>query len=106
MSVVLDATFITKKMRKPFIEFAKENDVSMRCIILTTPIYEAYVRNKRRAAEPGSGRRKIPLEVYKDMHDKFEAPVLEEGFAKILNYPKVTPAAGGRRRKVAIVSKK
>lgn len=97
MSVVLDATFVTKKMREPFIEFAKDTEVAIRCIVLTTPVFEAYIRNKRRAAEPHAKRTKIPLSVYQDMQKKFEAPTLEEGFTKILHYPKVT-AGGGRFR--------
>ena len=106
MSVVLDATFVTKKMRNSFVEFAKDSEVPMRCVILTTPVFEAYVRNTRRAAETGAKRTKIPLRVYQDMQNKFEEPTLEEGFIKILHYPKVTAAAtGGRRRKVANVSK-
>jgi predicted kinase len=83
LSVVLDATFTTKVSRKPFINFANKQT---RCIIFDTPIFESYVRNKRRALDVRNTRTRIPLRVYKDFYKKYEEPATDEGFLEIKKF--------------------
>lgn len=74
-SIVFDATNATKEKRKHFIEFAKESQVPVKCVWVTTSIEQSMEQNRQRFAEGGP---KIPDVAYYVYRKKFEEPTGEE----------------------------
>lgn len=74
-SIVFDATNGTKERRNYYIDFAKANNLNVRCIWKTTSIDKAMEQNKKRELEGGV---KIPNIVFYVYKKKFEEPTKEE----------------------------
>jgi bifunctional polynucleotide phosphatase/kinase len=76
-SVVVDATHPSVEKRKTFVDIAKEHDVPIRIVHMTTSIEESMERNVGRD-------RKVPKIVFYVYRKKFEPPSKEEGFEDII----------------------
>lgn len=74
-SIVFDATNGTKKKREIFINYAKNKNISVRCIWKTTTIDKAMEQNKERALTTGI---KIPDIVFYVYKKHFEEPTNDE----------------------------
>jgi len=74
-SIVFDATNGTIERRKIYIDFAKEHNLPVRCIWVSTPIEEALENVKTRREKTGKNVPSIALMVYQK---KFEEPTDEE----------------------------
>jgi bifunctional polynucleotide phosphatase/kinase len=74
VSIIFDATNPTKEKRQEFIAFARNHNMSVRCIWVTTSIDESYQRN---LARPESDR--VPRIVYNVYKKKFQEPTTDEG---------------------------
>lgn len=81
-SIVFDATNGTKEKRKVYIDFAKENNMDVRCIWISTPIEEALENIKIRYEKTGT--KKIPLVALMTYQKKFEEPTSDEGCEVII----------------------
>jgi bifunctional polynucleotide phosphatase/kinase len=79
-SIVFDSTAGTKEKRQEYIKFAKNFNLSIRAIWITTSIDISMERNKTRALITGH---KIPDIVYYVYRKKFEEPTEDEGFTLI-----------------------
>lgn len=79
--VVFDATNLTKKNRKSFFIFLKENGIKADVIacVFPTPIEECIARQQRRV-------RKVPTSVIQKQFAQFEMPLVEEGFYAIATF--------------------
>lgn len=80
--VIIDATNLTMKSRRPIIDKIKElkhrynTYYNIVATIMATPLLDCLVRNEKRA-------RTLPTKVIYNMRDKFQMPFLEEGFDNI-----------------------
>lgn len=74
-SVIIDATNPSKKRRAEFIELAKEFNIPVKCIHITTSLEESQFRNNERSKN-GIGVPKIVYNIYKK---NFEEPTADEG---------------------------
>jgi len=78
-SVIFDATNSSTKKRNEYIEFAKIHDYAVVCIHVSTPLDEAYKRNKLRDED-----KQVPKIAYSVYTKHYEAPTVVEGFALIV----------------------
>jgi len=74
----LDATFLTKLHREPFLEIAKKHDAQAEALWFDTPLDTCLARNRGR-------QRQVPEEIIRDLEVLTEPPSKEEGFSKITN---------------------
>jgi len=74
-SIVFDATNGTRERRQFFINFAKLNNLKVRCVWKTTTIDKSMEQNKQREME---GKPKIPNIVFYVYKKKFEEPINDE----------------------------
>lgn len=79
MHVLFDATFVSRRARKPYIDLAKSVGAHAVCVFLDTPLEVCMERN---AARPPD--RRVPEETMRRMHRSFERPTIEEGFEVII----------------------
>jgi len=79
--VLIINTFITKKSRKRFIDFAKSMKKSIGAIFLNRPIEDCIARN-------GSSDNNVPEQVVRTLFSKIDLPEKSEGFKEleIINY--------------------
>jgi bifunctional polynucleotide phosphatase/kinase len=77
-SVIFDATNSSIKKRSEYIEFAKKHDYAVVCIHISTPMDEAYKRNKLRDED-----KQVPKIAYSVYTKYYEVPTIEEGFELI-----------------------
>lgn len=77
--VVFDATMLTPKKRKKYIDLAKKNDYQVVAIYCRTD--ESVCRERNGQRNP---YRKVPENTISDMSKKLVSPDLEEGFAAII----------------------
>ena len=77
-NIIVDRTNLTKDVRQPILDSAKSYDKT--CVEFKISLQKAMERNEKRS-ETG---KIIPLEVMKDMANKYEKPSFEEGFSKII----------------------
>lgn len=84
-NVIVDATNITRKNRRSYIQIAKEYKVPIEAIVFATPLEECLRRNASR-------ERIVPEAAIKRMVSRWELPTLQEGFNNVLvvrtNYDK------------------
>jgi predicted kinase len=85
---VFDATFVSVKKRKKYINLAKKNDVLPMIIYCVASVDTALVRNASREKS-----RQVPGFVMKRMFNTFEAPTAEEGFEVVLSFNSETNEA-------------
>lgn len=79
----VDATSLTPRERRPYIQLARRHRVSIRAIFFDVPLETCIVRNKLRGARRTEGGRRVPLRVMQAMARKLVPPTLAEGFARI-----------------------
>jgi bifunctional polynucleotide phosphatase/kinase len=77
-SVVIDATNSSIEKRSKYIELAKLNNYSIRCIHMTTSLEESYKRNKTRLED-----NQIPKIAYSVYTKYYDEPTEKEGFILI-----------------------
>jgi len=78
-SIIFDATNSSTKKRSEYIEFAKKHDYGVVCIHVSTPLEEAYKRNKLR-----DDTKQVPKIAYSVYTKHYNAPSVEEGFELIV----------------------
>jgi bifunctional polynucleotide phosphatase/kinase len=78
-SIIFDATNSSTKKRSEYIEFAKKHDYGVVCIHVSTPLEEAYKRNKLR-----DDNKQVPKIAYSVYTKHYNAPSVEEGFELIV----------------------
>lgn len=78
-SIIFDATNSSTKKRSEYIEFAKKHDYGVVCIHVSTPLEEAYKRNKLR-----DDTKQVPKIAYSVYTKHYNAPNVEEGFELIV----------------------
>jgi bifunctional polynucleotide phosphatase/kinase len=78
-SVIFDATNSSIKKRSEYIEFAKKHNYAVVCIHISTPMDEAYKRNKLRDED-----KQVPKIAYSVYTKYYEVPTIEEGFELIV----------------------
>ena len=85
-SVYYDATNVTRKNRQSILDFIKSNHIECRkvAVIVETPYEECLRRNSIR-------NRHVPEHVIKNMMERFELPLINEGFDEILEIKSVEP---------------
>jgi len=76
-SIIFDGTNGTSKKRKVYIDFAHENQASVKCVWLNTSLEQSIEQIKKRKTEGGHYVPKIALYTY---NKHFEEPKEEEGF--------------------------
>jgi len=76
-SVVLDATHPNKEKRKTFIEIAKDYNVPVRLIHISTDFDESKSRNENR-------EQKVPIIVLYVYRKNYEEPELSEGYSDVI----------------------
>jgi len=76
-SVVFDATNGPRKKRAEYIEFAKQYNIPIRCIVMTTSMEESMRRNSMR-------EKPVPKIVYNIYKKNYEEPFADEGFYDII----------------------
>uniref|UniRef100_A0A6C0LE65 Zeta toxin domain-containing protein n=1 Tax=viral metagenome TaxID=1070528 RepID=A0A6C0LE65_9ZZZZ len=92
LSVVVDDTNVDIKNREPYINLAKENNISIKCIHVNTPLKLCKHLNDTRV-EIGKGSVvKVPDIAYNVLNKKYSKPKLEEGFNKIYIIPFLLPS--------------
>jgi len=72
----LDATFLTKLHREPFLALARERNASAEALWFHTPLETCLQRNRAR-------KRQVPDEIIRDLHQLMEPPSTDEGFTKV-----------------------
>ena len=75
--VYYDATNISWKRRKAFLQELTSIDCYKECVVIATPFEECVRRNDNR-------ERKVPYEVLERMYDNFDIPWYNEGWDRIL----------------------
>ena len=76
ISCVYDATNISYKRRKAFLDEIKKIDCHKECIVIATPFEVCLKQNENR-------ERKVPYEVIERMYRNFDIPIMNEGWNKI-----------------------
>ena len=76
-NIFIDATHISKKVRKRVLSYIPHNDVF--CIYFKPDIEKAIEHNNKR-----TGREKVPEKIIIEQAMKYEEPSFEEGFKYIL----------------------
>lgn len=85
----IDATHLTRKERKPWIEMARDYGAEVEAIFFDIPLDICRERNCRR-------NRVVPEDAMERMAAKLQPPTLEEGWAKI-TVVKASSKAASRR---------
>ena len=78
-SIIFDATNSSMKKRNVYIEFAKQNNYSVKCIHVSTSMDISYKRNKCR-----EDKKQVPRIAYNVYKKYFEVPDESEGFTLII----------------------
>ena len=73
----VDATHLTRRERKPYIELALETGCLVEALYFDTPLKVCLERNRQRA-------RVVPEGEIRKMADKLVPPKMEEGFARVV----------------------
>lgn len=82
--IVVDDINLTKHNRQKYILLAQKNNYSCKCVIMTCPVGMA-IHNARFKHFVSNGKCKlISDEIIGNFKDKFECPVLDEGFTEII----------------------
>ena len=76
-SVVLDATFVKRSERRPYILLAKEHGAEVKAYYIKTELTEALQRNANRD-------RQVPEDVIRLRHNEMEEPEEKEGFSEVI----------------------
>lgn len=79
-NVIVDATFMHRKARKPFINLARGRGAEVIAMVFECTKETLLERIKKRVAEGG---RNIPESVVDTMLEKYQMPTEEEGFDKV-----------------------
>ena len=77
-AVCVDATFVSRKRRAPFLALGVEYGKPVHAVHFTTPFAECLRRNALRTPD-----RSVPLRAMTRMRDAFETPFPSEGFASV-----------------------
>lgn len=72
----LDATFLTKLHREPFLEIASKRGAQAEALWFDTPLKSCLARNRGR-------ERQVPEDIIRDLAALTEPPTEDEGFLKI-----------------------
>ena len=72
----LDATFLTRLHREPFLQIAQKHNAAAEALWFLTPLETCLQRNHAR-------KRRVPDEIIRDLHVLIEPPSLDEGFSAI-----------------------
>lgn len=72
----VDATNLTPKERRPYIEIARKLGARVEAVVFNTPLEECLKRNRARA-------RMVPEAAMRTMAGKLRRPSTSEGFARI-----------------------
>jgi predicted kinase len=72
----VDATHLTRKERKPYLQLAKKYGYEAQAIFLDVPLEVCQRRNRRR-------KRRVPEDVMERMARRLVPPTREEGFMRI-----------------------
>ncbi len=72
----VDATSLTPRERRPYIQIARRYDCVIRALYFDVPIEVCLERNRRRA-------RNVPEKALRAMARKLIGPTIEEGFSRI-----------------------
>ena len=75
-NAIIDATSVSIRDRKDWIDIAKSNNAEVRAYFVDTPVDVSKDRNRKRA-------RKVPDEVIDRQASKLEAPTKVEGFDSV-----------------------
>lgn len=81
LSVLLDSTAGTKKVREEYVEFATSHDMPVRCVWMNTPIEVAMERNTQRGQRGGAN---VPPVAFFTYRKRFEEPTEQEGFKLLI----------------------
>ncbi|MDW7652390.1 MAG: ATP-binding protein [Bacillota bacterium] len=76
-AVVLDATFVKRSERAPYLKLAKKHGANVTAYFVKTELDEALKRNAQR-------KRKVPPEAIRQRHAELEEPTEAEGFNRII----------------------
>ena len=79
LSVVLDATNSSRKKRQVFIKIAKDKNIFIRIIHITTSMEQSMIQNKNRAKDNVRGGRTVPNVAFYVYRKNFEEPSTDEG---------------------------
>jgi predicted kinase len=72
----VDATSLTLRDRRPYINLARRNHSRIRAIFFDVPLETCLARNRRRT-------RRVPAAAMREMAQKLVLPTRKEGFARI-----------------------
>lgn len=75
LNVVVDATFMSKKSRKDFVNVARSRGATLIAAVFEVPRNDLIARNKKRGAKGG---RDVPVWVIDRMLTNYETPTLSE----------------------------
>lgn len=78
LNIFADATHISKKSRAELLRRIKDKSIEKYIICFNIPLQTALEQNAKR-----EGLARVPDKVVKEMYQKFQPPVLDEGFDKI-----------------------
>ena len=77
IKVLVVNTFVTKKSRKRFIDFTREEGKTTGVIFLNTPLKKCFELNEKNGAP-------VPQTVINSLYSKIELPDKSEGFQEVL----------------------
>lgn len=80
-TIVFDATMVSKKKRRKYINFAKQFDYEVYAIFCNTEKNICIERNSKRDLY-----RQVPQHILEDMSKRLEPPQKDEGFVEIIVY--------------------
>jgi len=75
-NAIIDATSVSVKSRKDWIDIGKESNAEIRAYFIDTPVDIAKIRNQKR-------KRKVPTEVIDRQASMLECPTKNEGFDSV-----------------------
>lgn len=76
-NAVIDATSVSVRDRKDWIDIAKKNNAEVRAYFIDTPVDVAKQRNRKR-------ERKVPEEVIDRQASRLQSPTKTEGFDSVI----------------------
>ena len=85
-SIVVDDIHLGKKDRKKYIELAKQNNYTCRCINIVCPISMAIHNSRYRHLVTNGKCKIISDEIINQYRDRFECPMKDEGFDDVIKY--------------------
>lgn len=77
VNILVDATSLTREIRKPWLDAANSHGYEVKCVWFKTPLRSCLRNNAKRD-------RYVPVDVIRDMHTRLEKPLIREGFKSIM----------------------